>query len=66
MLEGWETLRQKRGDLKPLVTLKEQRKEGVSVCLFWELHIHIYVYTNVFVFTWVPLEDALWSEQEET
>lgn len=57
MLEGWETLGKMKGDLKPLVTLKEQRKKGVSVCLFWELHTHIYVYTNVFVFIWVQFED---------
>ena len=66
MLEGWETLGQMKGDLKPLVTLTEQRKAGVSVCLFLELHIHIYVYTNVCVFIWVQLEDILWSEQVET
>ena len=65
MLEGWETLGQMKGDLKPLATLKEQRKEGVSVCLFWELHIHIYVYTNVFVFIWVQPEDILWSEKHD-
>lgn len=38
-----------KGDLKPWVTLNEQRKKGVSVCLLWEPHIHFYVNTNVFM-----------------
>lgn len=60
MLEGWETLGQMKGDLKPLVTLKEQRKEEcVCVCVFSGGCIHIHVYINVFVFTRVQFEVIL-------
>lgn len=51
---------QMKGDLKPLVTLKEQRKEEcVYVCVCSGGCIHIYVYINVFVFTRVRFEVIL-------